>query len=124
MLTAIATNVITGWLWRRVQELGSLATFLIPLYLAMPPNRQAEIQMILSGQGGGLSISAGLGLAWYLWTQIQSFRATTKPQVVGTDGTKTALPKAGEGVNTTRKIEALAGGAPVTKTLWDRITGK
>lgn len=125
MLTAIATNVITGWLWRRVQELGSLATFLIPLYLAMPPNRQAEIQMILSGQGGGLSISAGLGLAWYLWTQFQSYRATVKPQVVTTDGTKIALPKAGqEGVSTTRKVEAIAEAVPQPKTLWERITGK
>lgn len=125
MLTAIATNVITGWLWRRVQELGSLATFLIPLYLAMPSNRQAEIQMILSGHGGGLSISTGLGLAWYLWAQFQSYRSTTKPQVVTTDGTKIALPKAGQdGVSTTRKVEALAEGAQQPKTLWDRITGK
>ena len=121
MLTAIATNVITGWLWRRVQELGSLATFLIPLYLAMPPNRQAEIQMILSGQGGGLSISAGLGLAWYLWTQFQSFRATTVAQVVTADGQK-IMPKADSVAM--ERVETQAKAAPKRQTLWERLFGQ
>ena len=125
MLTAIATNVITGWLWRRVQELGALSSIFIPIYLAMPASMKDDVQAIFTGQGGGLTISAAIGLLWYLWTQFQSYQATTKPQVVTTDGTKIALPKAGqEGVTTTRRVEALAEAAPQPKTLWDRITGK
>jgi hypothetical protein len=125
MLTAIATNVITGWLWRRAQELGSLAVFFVPIYLAMPASMQGNLQAILTGQGGGLTISAAVGLGWYVWTQIQSYRATTRPQVVTTGGTKIALPKAGQdGVSTTRKVEALAEAANMPKSLWDRIIGK
>lgn len=124
MLTAIATNVITGWLWRRVQELGSFAAVLIPIYLAMSPAMQATVHAIFTGQGGGLTVSAALGLAWYVWTQVQSYRATVRPQVVTTDGKKLGLPSSGEGVGTTRKVEALAEATPQPKTLWERITGK
>lgn len=122
---AIAQNVIMGWLWRRAQELSGLAFALVPIYMAMPPSMQKDIQAIFTGQGGGLTLSAAFGIAWYLWTQWQSYRATTRPQVVTTDGTKIALPKAGqEGINTTRKVEALAEAAPQPKTLWDRLTNR
>lgn len=124
MLTAIFQSALAGWLFRRAQELASLATFLVPFYLAMPPSMQEVVIAILTGQGGGLTISAALGLGWYVWTQVQSLRATTKPQVVTRDGTKIELPKTGEGVGTTRSVEAMAEGAPKPKTLWERLTGK
>lgn len=120
---AIAQNVIMGWLWRRAQEIASLAGIFVPIYLAMPASMKDDVNAIFSGQGGGLTISAAIGLGWYVWTQIQSYRATTKPQVVTTDGTKIALPTKGqEGVATTRKVEALAEAAPKPKTLWERLT--
>ena len=118
---AIAQNVILGWLWRRAQELAGLAFALIPLYLAMPPGMQQDVQAIFSGQGGGLSISAAFGIAWYLWTQWQSYRATTKPQIVTQDGQKSELPK---GSAVARQAEAVAAAAPAPKTLWERLTGK
>lgn len=103
----IAKNVIFGWLWRRAQELVSLGTVLVPIYLAMPPSMQHDVQAIFTGQGGGLTLSAAFGLLWYLWTQWQSFRATTKPQIVAADATKIELPQI-------TKAEALAAAKAAT----------
>jgi hypothetical protein len=124
MLTSIIQSAAAGWIGRRVQELGSLAALLVPVYLAMPPDMKDSVHAIFTGQGGGLTISAAVGLAWYLWTQVQSFRATTMAQVVTTAGEKIVLPKTGEGAGTTKKVETIAAGAPPPKTLWERITGK
>lgn len=82
-----AKNAVLGWLWRRLQELVSWAFGLAPLYMALPPAHQETILSVLRGEGGTLSISAYAGLAWYLFTQWQSFRATVKDQVV-VDGQK------------------------------------
>lgn len=125
MLTSIIQSAAAGWLWRRVQELSSLATILIPIYLAMPKAMQADVMAIFTGQGGGLTISAAIGLGWYVWTQFQSFRATTKPQVVTTAGQKiTPVPDS----VAQERIETQAKAAPkqqtVAERIWDRITGK
>jgi hypothetical protein len=117
---AIAQNVVVGWLWRRAQEVGSLGTVLVPIYLAMPPGMQEDVRAIFTGQGGGLTISAGIGLIWYLWTQFQSWRATVKPQVVTTSGEKIALPQQSAA---TAQVEAIAKAAPVPRprTIIDMI---
>ena len=120
--TAIAQNVIFGWLWRRGQELGSLATILVPIYLAMPPAMQKDVQAIFSGQGGGLTITAAFGILWYLWTQFKSWRATVQPQVVTPSGEKIELPKQGVA---TSQVEALAKAAPTPrKTLFEMWIGR
>lgn len=125
MLTAIAVgiaqNVVLGWLWRRAQELASMAGVFIPIYLAMPPSMQADVQAIFTGQGGGLSISAAVGLLWYLWTQWQSYRATVVPQVVTSAGQK-ITPKPDSVAM--ERVETQAKSAPKRQTLWERITGK
>lgn len=118
---AVAQNVILGWLWRRAQEIAGLAFAFIPIYLAMPPSMQKDVQMIFTGQGGGLTISAAVGILWYLWTQWQSYRATTVPQVVTTNGKKAELPK---GSNAARQADAVAAAAPKPRTLWERLTGR
>lgn len=82
MFTAIASNIIIGWLWRRVQEVGGLLTIVITVYSAMPVDKQAVVVAILTGQGGGLSIAAGFGFLVYAFSQVQSYRSTTKPQIV------------------------------------------
>lgn len=117
--TAIAQNVILGWLWRRAQELASFAGIFVPIYLAMPASMQADIQAIFTGQGGGLSISALFGIGYYLWTQWQSYRATVRPQVVTQDGQKVILDK---GTAPARQADAVASAAPQPKTLWERWT--
>jgi hypothetical protein len=116
MLTSIFQSAAAGWLWRRVQELASLAGIFIPIYLAMPPGMQRDVQAIFTGQGGGLTISAAVGLVWYLWTQFQSYRATTKPQVVTTAGKKLPLTPTGS-----KEAEAIAKLAPVPRSLWERL---
>lgn len=121
MLTTILQSAATGWIWRRVQELGSLATVLIPIYLAMPKSMQEDVQAIFTGQGGGLTISAAIGLAWYLWTQFQSYRATTMTQVVTTSGQK-ITPKPDSVAQ--ERIETQAKAAPKRETLWERITNR
>jgi len=101
ILTSLISNVVLGWLWRRLQELLSVGIALASFYAAMPPDAQASISSILTGKGGGLTVTAAIGLIWYLWTQFQSWRATTRPQIVTDDKTKINLP-------TISKEEALA----------------
>ncbi len=113
-------NIILSWLWRRVQEVGGWASVILPLYLAMPDQQKAVIHAILSGQGGGLSISAAIGLVVYLFSQWQSYRSTVKPQVITSDAKQIALPKASSVIT---KVEAIANSAPRPKTLWERLTG-
>ena len=122
MLTSIIQSAAAGWLWRRCQELGSLATILIPIYLAMPASMQEDVLAIFfTGQGGGLTISAALGLAWYVWTQFQSCRATTKPQVVTEAGQK-ITPKPGSVAQ--ERIETQAKAAPKAPTIFESILSR
>lgn len=121
MLTSIIQSAAAGWLWRRCQELGSLAMFFVPIYLAMPASMQGDVQAILTGKGGGLTISAAVGLGWYLWTQFQSYRATTMAQVVTTAGQK-ITPKPDSVAM--ERVETQAHAAPKRQTLWERITGQ
>lgn len=119
--TAIAQNAILGWLWRRAQELASWALALVPIYLAMPPAMQKDVQAIFMGQGGGLTVSAVIGIVWYLWTQWQSYRATVRPQVVTTEGQKVIFDK---GTPVASRADAVAATAPKPRTLWDRLTNR
>lgn len=114
-------NIILAWTWRRLQEVGGWAAVVVPLYMAMPPAQQAVVNEILQGRGGGLSISAALGLAVYLFSQFQSFRSTTKPQVVTADAKQIPLKK---GTAALDQIETKAATAPKPKTFWERITNK
>jgi len=119
MLTSIIQSAAAGWLWRRAQELGSLATIFIPIYLAMPQAMKDDVHAIFTGQGGGLTISAAIGLGWYVWTQFQSYRATTAAQVVTTAGKKLPLTPVGS-----KEAEAIAKLAPKRQTLWERMTAR
>ena len=120
MLTSIIQSAAAGWLWRRAQELGALASIFIPIYLAMPAAMQADVQAIFTGKGGGLTISAAVGLGWYVWTQFQSYRATTVAQVVTSAGRK-ILPEPDSAAM--GNVEKQAKAAPKRQTLWERITG-
>lgn len=87
MLTAIFSHVLFGWAWRRVQELSGLAIALVPLYLSLPVHYQDAVKSVLTGQGGGLTLSTAFGLAIYLYGQWRSLRSTSKNQIV-IDGKK------------------------------------
>lgn len=92
IFAAITGNVILGWISRRVLEVGGWLAAVIPLFMAMPPENQAVIIAILSGQGGALSISAVIGFAIYLWSQIMSWRSTVRPQVVTSSKKRITVP--------------------------------
>lgn len=117
----IAQNVVMGWLWRRVQELASVAGIFVPIYLSMPPAMQATVQAVFTGQGGGMTVSAYIGLGYYLWTQWQSYRATVVPQVVTGAGQK-ITPK--PNTEAMARVETQAKAAPKQQTLWERIFTK
>jgi hypothetical protein len=119
IFVAVAQNVLLGWLWRRLQELVAWTAGLAPLFLALTPEHQALIVAVLQGQGGGYSISAYAGLAMYLWSQWQSFRATVRPQVVTTEGRKLPLTPVGS-----KEAEAIAKLAPKRQTLWERLSAR
>lgn len=118
-----AKTALLGWLWRRVQELASWGAGLAPLYMSLPKTYQDLIMGILSGKGGGYTISVYLGFAYYIFTQVQSYRATTQPQVVTEDGKKVATKKLSE--QTVAKVEREA--ATVVKhepSILDKLFGR
>lgn len=92
IFAAVSGNVIIGWVSRRVLEVGGWLAAVIPLFMAMPPEHQAVIVAILSGQGGGLSVAALIGFAVYVWSQIMSWRSTVRPQVVTSDKKRITAP--------------------------------
>ena len=91
-LTSLAGSAAVGWTGRRLLEVGGWLTTIISAVLLLPPEHQATVIALLSGQGGALSVAAYFGLAVYLWSQFMSWRATTKPQVVSSEGKKHTLP--------------------------------
>lgn len=111
-------NAAAGWVWRRTQELGSLGGVALSFYLAAPPEMQAVVVAIITGKGGGLTVTAVIAFGWYVWTQIQSYRATTRAQVVTGEGKKIVIAP---NTRAASEIEAKAVVAPKPRTLWERI---
>jgi hypothetical protein len=110
----IVKSVVLGWLGRRVLDWGGwLGTFLlsvIGLYNALPQTAQAAIGSALQGNWQDLTLGAILPLGALVFSQIMSFRATVKPQVVTDKGEKVAmkeLPKATQ-AEVKQKIETEA----------------
>ena len=99
-------NVAVQWLIRRVPDIGGWVTFVVSIYLALPQEHKETVMAVLSGQGGGLTVSAVLGLAAFLYAQLISFRSTVKPkevEKVGGASVEVSAPR---------------------KSLWDILQGK
>ncbi len=94
IFAGIAGNVVMGWVWRRVLEIGGWLGVAASIYAGLPPEYQGVVIAILTGQGGSLSIAAVFGFAVYIWSQIMSFRSTVKPQVVTPDKKRRELTEA------------------------------
>lgn len=75
-------NVIVQWIIRRIPEFGGLIVAIASFISALPPEHQAAIVAILTGNGGGLTIGAIVGLAMWVYAQIISLRQTVKPKEV------------------------------------------
>lgn len=75
-------SVAIQWLIRRVPEFAGIIVTLVTFYNSIPPQYQDIVGKVLSGQGGGLTISALVGFLLWIYAQVVSFRATVKPQAV------------------------------------------
>lgn len=122
----IFTSVALGWLGRRVLDWGGwLGTFLlsiIGLYNALPRAAQDAIQAVLSGHWQDITLGSLLPLGVLIFSQVMSFRATVKPQVVTPDGNKVAmkeLPKAAQTV-VVEKAETAVAKRPTLKDIFAR----
>lgn len=115
-------NVIFGWVVRRVPELAGILTMVFSLYGSLPPQHQETVWSVLQGEGGGLTISTVIGLAIYVGSQVMSFRATVRPQVVTEQGEKIKTKQ----IPVTKKteIERAARASPETPTVFEKLLGK
>lgn len=75
-------NIAAQWIIRRLLEVGGWLGAVASIFVGLPPEHQAVVIAIITGQGGGLTISAAIGLAVYLYSQVLSWRATVRPQVI------------------------------------------
>ena len=75
-------SVAIQWLIRRVPDWGGTIMFLASIYAALPDQHKATIGAILTGQGGGLTVSAIIGLGAFVYAQVISYRSTVKPKEV------------------------------------------
>lgn len=105
-MNTLLENVAIQWLIRRVPEWGGIILALVTFYNSIPPQYQAIIVAIVTGQGGGLTVGALIGFAMWAYAQIISFRQTTRPKEV-------------EKINGT-PVEVSSG----RKSLVDVLTGK
>lgn len=78
----ILDNVAVQWAVRRIPEVGGLLVTIVTFFAAIPPEQQSIIIAILTGQGGGLTIGAVIGLVMWAYAQIVSFRQTTRTKEV------------------------------------------
>jgi hypothetical protein len=116
---SILSSVALGWFGRRILDWGGwLGTFLltvIGLYNGLPPVAQQAIQAVVTGHWQDLTLGSLVPLAMLVWSQISSFRATVRPQIVTSDGQKVELDKLQPAVQAT--VEATAVAAPRRRTL-------
>ncbi len=110
----IVKSVVLGWLGRRALDWGGwLGTFLlglIGLYNSLSPGAQTAIGNALQGNWQDITLGSAIPLVVLIVSQVMSFRATTKPQVVTDDGKKVAmkeLPKATQ-TEVKQKVEVAA----------------
>lgn len=118
----ILNNVAIQWLIRRIPDVGGWVTFVVSIYIAMPEPQKEAVNAILQGRGGGLTVTALIGLLAFLYGQVISFRATVKPQAVVEENgklvTNTLSPaKESEVKEAVRNVSS-------KKTLWDIIKGQ
>lgn len=121
---SILSSVALGWFGRRVLDWGGwLGTFLLSLigiYNSLPPGAQEAIQAVLSGRWQDITLGAIIPLAALVWSQIASFRATVKPQVVTDEGHRVETEKLEPAAQ--RTINATVKAAP--KTVLDLLIDK
>lgn len=79
-------SVAVQWFLRRILDwggwLGAVLLGIINFYNALPPPAQAAVSTIIQGKWQEITLGSLIPLGALVWSQIQSFRATVRPQVV------------------------------------------
>ena len=92
---SILSSVALGWFGRRILDWGGwLGTFLlsvIGVYNSLPPVAQEAIQAVVTGHWQDITLGSLIPLGALVWSQIASFRATVRPQLVTPAGKKVEL---------------------------------
>ena len=121
---SILSSVALGWLGRRVLDWGGwLGTFLLTLigiYNGLPPAAQQAIGAVIKGEWQSLTLGSLVPIAALVWSQIASFRATVKPQVVTDEGKRVEMDKLAPAAQQT--VNATVREAP--KTILDALLDK
>lgn len=121
---SILSSVALGWFGRRVLDWGGwLGTFLLTLigiYNGLPPAAQQAIGAVIKGEWQSLTLGSLVPIAALVWSQIASFRATVKPQVVTDEGKRVEMDKLAPAAQQT--VNATVREAP--KTILDALIDK
>lgn len=92
---AFFASIAVKWWLRRILDWGGwLATLLlgaINLYNNLPPGLQSVVVRVIEGNWQEITLGSVPGILALIWSQIQSYRATVKPQIVTEDGQQADL---------------------------------
>lgn len=88
-------SVAVQWFLRRILDwggwLGGFLLFVINTYNSLPPPLQAAVVTVIEGHWQDITLGSLIPLGALVWSQIQSFRATVRPQIVTRDGQQVPL---------------------------------
>lgn len=95
-MTAFLSSAALGWFLRRILDwggwVGGFLLAVINFYNALPLPLQGVVVQVVEGNWQSITLGAVPGLIALVWSQIQSYRATTRAQVV-VDGQQLAIDK-------------------------------
>lgn len=111
------TGVGLGWLGRAAGRIGGtvggLSLLAFDVYSRLPPSDQAAvgraIQQIFTGRWKEVTFGTAALIVGGIFMELRGYKATVKPAVVTSEGTKTALNEVAP--TTRRDIEAVANTA-------------
>lgn len=97
MLDKLFSSVALGWFGRRVLDwggwIGTVAVAALGFYNALPPSQQAVFQRAWEGNWQDITLGSIVPLLVLVFSQVMSFRATTKPAIVTEDGQKASTDR-------------------------------
>lgn len=124
------TGVGLGWLGRRVLDwggwLGSAVTGAMGLYSALPPTGKHAVDLALNNHWQDITLGSLAPIALLVFAQWRSYKATVKPAIVASDGTKKPLDQVSTAARDSIEIIATAtppADGPVVARL-KRVFGK
>lgn len=86
-----------GWLLRRVPDIGGWLVTIgggaYTFYQVLPPSAQHTVQQVLTGHWQDVTLGSAFGVIMVAFATWRSYKATVKPAIVTTDGTKVGLDK-------------------------------